>query len=88
MEKKRVLVSYEKLTPELKSKLKNEYPDGYYDFLKRIDAPKPFYGLHLSTNETDYLIKFDVERFMDDDDELISEDEFNEEVETIDEYDD
>lgn len=69
--KKRVIVSYKNLTPELKVLLKTKYPFGFSDFMMRIEKGPGdfFYAVMLETDEVNYLVKIDVKV-----DELIDDD--------------
>ena len=72
--KKRVIINYNKLTAELKSKLRIKYPTGYTDSMIRIEKGPGdfFYAVMLETDETNYLVKIDVkvdDHLEDDDDD-------------------
>lgn len=60
--KKRVVISYSNLTPELMEALKEHYPLGYTDYMIRIDKPNGdfFYGVRLETEDASYLVKVNV----------------------------
>ncbi|NBC83740.1 MAG: hypothetical protein GVY19_10195 [Bacteroidetes bacterium] len=62
MEKRRIITSYEKLSPELKRMLLQKYPDGYIDYVRKIDKPGGdyFYAFNLDTEDTNYLVKVHV----------------------------
>jgi len=70
--KRRVVTSYEKLTPELLEALKNRYPHGYTDQMIRIDKPNGefFYAVPLDTEDTSYLVKVNVKIDTKSDEEL------------------
>lgn len=70
--KKRVVTSYEKLTPELHDALKVRYPYGYTDHMIRIDKPNGefFYAVALETEDTSYLVKVNVKIDTKSDEEL------------------
>lgn len=61
-QKKRVVVSYKNLTPELREEVRKKYPFGYTDSMIRIDKGPGdfFYAIVLETEDTSYLIKVDV----------------------------
>ncbi len=61
-QKKRVVVSYKNLSPELQEEVKKKYPNGYTDQMLRIDKGPGdfFYAIVLETEDTSYLIKVDV----------------------------
>lgn len=60
--KKRVIVSYANLSPELLEAFKTAYPHGYGEALIRIDKPNGdfFYVVPFETEEISYLVKVDV----------------------------
>ncbi|MFI3266461.1 MAG: hypothetical protein R3Y15_04840 [Rikenellaceae bacterium] len=60
--KKRLVISYDNLTPELKEEVKAQHPNGFNDSMMRIDkgADDFFYAIVLETEEINYLIKIDV----------------------------
>lgn len=60
--KKRVMTSYENLTPELLELLRESYPDGFTDYMTRVDKPSGgfFYGVVLETEDTNYFVKITV----------------------------
>ncbi len=73
---KSIIISYDKLSDELKAKLSEKYPEGYRNFV--IKYPKPngdfFYAVSLETGDTNYLVKVDVRV-----DSVFSEQEFEKE---------
>jgi hypothetical protein len=62
MEKKRLVVSYKNLTPELLELVKQKYPHGYQNHVIKITKPNGdyFYAITLDTSEASYLIKVNV----------------------------
>lgn len=68
-EKKRLIVSFHNLSPELQEELKKQYPLGYTDKMIRIDKPNGefFYAVLLPTRDVNYLVKVNVK--IDDDPE-------------------
>lgn len=60
--KKRVIVSYSNLNPDLLEEFKATYPHGYSEVLIRIDKPNGdfFYAVPFETEEISYLVKVDV----------------------------
>ncbi len=62
MEKKKAVVSYENLKPEVLEALKKKYPNGWADFV--IKVPKPnnefFYAITVDTEDASYLVKVPV----------------------------
>lgn len=60
--KKRVVISYSNLTPELIEAFKERYPLGYSDYMIRVDKPSGdfFYGVMLETEDVSYLVKVNV----------------------------
>ena len=61
--KKRVVVSYKNLSPELQEEIKKQYPNGYTDSMLRVDKGPGdfFYAIMLETEEVSYLVKVDVQ---------------------------
>lgn len=57
------IISYDKMTPEIKALFDAKYPDGYADFVTRYPKPsgESFYAVSLYTDQADYLIKVDVD---------------------------
>lgn len=60
--KKRVVTSYENLSSELVTALKERYPLGFTDNMIRVDKPNGdfFYGVVFETEDTNYLVKISV----------------------------
>ena len=60
--KKRVVVSYKNLSPELQEEIKKQYPNGYTNSMLRIDKGPGdfFYAIMLETEDVSYLVKVDV----------------------------
>ncbi len=60
--KRRVVISYENLGDDLKSLLKESYPDGYTDYMIRVDKPNGdfFYGVTLEDDQAIYFVKVPV----------------------------
>ncbi len=60
--KKRVVVSYVNLSPELKELLKTRYPHGFENNMIRVDKGQGefFYGVVLETEDTSYFVKLAV----------------------------
>lgn len=71
--KKRVVISYHNLLPELQAELKKKYPAGFTESMMRIDKGPGdfFYAVVFETDEINYLVKIDVkvDGGHDDDDE-------------------
>jgi hypothetical protein len=67
--KRRLIVSYHNLSPELQDELKKQYPTGYTDKMIRIEKGSGnfFYAVLLETPDINYLVKVDVK--IDDDPE-------------------
>jgi hypothetical protein len=62
MVKKRVIVSYKNLHPEVQKIMNDQYPDGYYDDIIKVDKGNNahFYAVIVETEEVKYLVKVDV----------------------------
>ncbi len=60
--KKRLVVSFNNLTPDLQEAVRLQYPLGYTDFMIRINKPSGdfFYAVPYETDEVSYLVKIDV----------------------------
>lgn len=60
--KKRVVTSYKNLSPEILEEVKKKYPNGWNDFVIKVEKPTGdfFYAITLDTPEVSYLIKVDV----------------------------
>lgn len=60
--KKRLIISYHNLPPELQEELKKQYPTGYTDKMIRIEKGPGdfFYAVLLETPDINYLVKVDV----------------------------
>ncbi|MDR1886277.1 MAG: hypothetical protein LBQ70_00030 [Prevotellaceae bacterium] len=60
--KKKLVVSYKNLSPELIALSKEKYPKGYSDDLIKVNKSNGefFYAITLDTEAVDYLIKVDV----------------------------
>lgn len=71
------IISYEKMTPEVRALFEEKYANGYEDFVTRYPKPNGdyFFAVSLSTEDTDYLVKVevkvDVDLDGDDDDDVI-----------------
>jgi hypothetical protein len=62
MDKKRVVTSMDKITPEIRDLIAEQYPFGWKDRVFRINKPNGefFHAITLDTPETAYLIKVPV----------------------------
>jgi hypothetical protein len=60
--KKKLVVSYKNLSPDLVFLLKEKYPKGYSEDLIKVNKSNGefFYAVTLNTETVDYLIKVDV----------------------------
>lgn len=71
--KKHLVVSFDKLSPELQEAVKAAYPMGYSDSMIRVDKPNGdfFYAVPFDTEEVSYLVKINVQidEMGDDDDD-------------------
>lgn len=81
--KKRVVVSYKNLSPELQEEIKKQHPNGYTDSMLRVDKGLGnfFYAIMLETEEVSYLVKVDVkvdDQVEDEDDKDYYSDEIKE----------
>lgn len=74
MDKKKLVISYKNLTPELLALVKLKYPTGYQNHVIKVTKPNNefFHAITLDTEEASYLIKVNVKidtKPKDDDDE-------------------
>lgn len=62
MDKKKLVISYKNLTPELLALVKKKYPFGYQDHVIKVTKPNNefFYAITLDTEDASYLIKVNV----------------------------
>jgi hypothetical protein len=62
MEKKKVIVSYNNLPPNVIEAIKIQYPEGYANYVKKIPKPNNdfFYAINVETEDTSYLVKVNV----------------------------
>ncbi|MGD9976617.1 MAG: hypothetical protein AB7S54_01620 [Bacteroidales bacterium] len=62
MSKKRVVVNYNNLSPELLDMFKKKYPYGYQNYVIKVEKPNGdfFFAVTLDTNEVSYLVKVNV----------------------------
>lgn len=62
MDKKKLVISYKNLTPELITLVKKKYPYGYLNSVIKVTKPNNefFYAITLDTDDTSYLIKVNV----------------------------
>jgi hypothetical protein len=60
--KKKLVVSYKNLSPDLVALIKEIYPKGYSDYLIKVNKGNGefFYAITLDTETADYLVKVDV----------------------------
>lgn len=78
--KKKLIISYKNLPDTIRDLFKEAYPDGYKEYLQKTIKPngEPIFVVPLETDDTSYMIKFDVKidtTLVDDD---IEKDDFNE----------
>lgn len=74
MDKKKLVISYKNLTPELLALLKQKYPGGYQHHVIKVTKPNNdfFHAITLDTEDASYLVKVNVKidtKPKDDDDE-------------------
>ncbi|MBQ1409198.1 MAG: hypothetical protein IIY87_05525 [Bacteroidales bacterium] len=60
--KKKLIISYKNLTDDVRELFKDAYPDGYKDYLQKTIKPngEAIFVVPLETEDTSYMIKFDV----------------------------
>lgn len=80
--RKRAVISYDNMSPELQAAFKEKYPRGYADYmgdLFKVDKPdgSSFYAVEVDIPDAVYLVKIDVDI---DDYEKAEDDLFDDEV--------
>lgn len=62
MDKKKVIIHYNNLPPEVLEALREKYPDGHMQHVFKVTKPNNdfFYAVTFDTEDTSYLIKVDV----------------------------
>ena len=60
--KKKLIISYKNLPEEIRELFKETYPEGYKDYLQKTIKPngEPIFVVPLETDDTSYMVKFDV----------------------------
>ena len=60
--KKKLIISYKNLPDSIKELFKQTYPEGYRDYLQKTIKPngEPIFVVPLETEDTSYMVKFDV----------------------------
>ena len=60
--RKRIVVSFHNLPPDIQDGVKASYPLGCADAMKRVDKPNGdfFYAVPYETDDVSYLVKIDV----------------------------
>jgi len=81
--KKNLIVSYKNLSDKLKELFMERYPDGYKEHIQRFEKPngETIFVVPMETDDTVYMIKFDVKIDTTYSDEDSEKDYFDEEVE-------
>ena len=87
--KKRLVTSFNNLTPELQDAVKELYPAGFSDAMMRVDKPNGdfFYAVPFETEEVSYLVKIDVKND-EISDEDVSNDYYDDEIKGADDISD
>ncbi|MDD2197584.1 MAG: hypothetical protein PHE03_12765 [Bacteroidales bacterium] len=62
MTRKKLVISYKNLSPELLMLIKNKYPNGYSDHVIKVTKPNNdfFHAITIDTEEASYLVKVNV----------------------------
>lgn len=81
--KKNLIVSYKNLSEQLKELFMERYPDGYKDYIQRFEKPngETIFVVPMETEDTVYMVKFDVKIDTSYTDDESEKDYFDEEVE-------
>lgn len=60
--KKKIVISFKNLSPELQEEVKKQYPYGFSEKMMRIDLgpEKFFYAVPFETEEVSYMVKINV----------------------------
>ena len=60
--KKKLIISYKNISDDIRELFKEAYPDGYKDYLQKTIKPngEAIFVVPLETEDTSYMIKFDV----------------------------
>lgn len=60
--KKKLIVSYKNLPDNIRELFKETYPEGYSDYIQKTVKPngEPLFTVPLETDDTSYMIKFDM----------------------------
>lgn len=60
--KKKLIISYKNLSEEIRELFKEAYPEGYKEYLQKTIKPngEPIFVVPLETEDTSYMVKFDV----------------------------
>lgn len=84
--KKNLIVSYKNLPEKLKEMFMEKYPEGYSEHLQRFEKPNGdvIFVVPMETEDTVYMIKFDVKIDTSYSDDETEKDYFDEEVEKAD----
>ena len=88
--KKRLVTSFNNLSPELQEAVKASYPRGFAEVMTRIDKPNGdfFYVVPYETDDISYMVKIDV-KIDDSADDAIEDDFFgDDEIKGADEIND
>lgn len=62
MAKKKTIISYDNLSPELQMAFKQRYPNGYHNEMIKVELPSgtSYYAVTLDTDDAVYLVKVNV----------------------------
>ena len=76
-EKKRLIISYDKLPQEGKDAFEQKYEEGFMDYIQSVTRPdgSPMFVVPLETEEAVYMVKVDVKV-----DSKLTDDEFDKEI--------
>lgn len=60
--KKKLIISYKNLPEDIRELFKETYPEGYKEYLQKTIKPngEPIFVVPLETDDTSYMVKFDV----------------------------
>ncbi len=83
MEKKRKIISFENLSPELQEAMRKRYPSGFHGHTQRIDTPKETLTVvSFETDDSIYMVKVKLtdkksKAVDEEDEEFFGDDEFS-----------
>ncbi len=61
-QKKKVIIHYNNITPDVLEAINKKYPDGFHDHIFKVTKPNGdfFHAITVDTKDASYLVKIDV----------------------------